>query len=178
MSYLSAISKMTEWSRFIFIQHHSNPNLCLNHWCQRQWSWPVLWRPTGPSNTKRDVFFLTGNWNAKVGHEEIPWVIGKFVLEVQNEAGKKVTALSREHTGHSKHPFRIIQEMILHMDITKGQYQNKTDYILCSCRWKSSIQSAKGKPRTDCGSDHQLLIAKFRLKLEKYEKPLGHSGTT
>ena len=60
--------------------------------------------------------------------------------------------------------------MILHMDITKGQYQNKIDYTLCSCRWKSSIQSAKGRPGTDCGSDHQLLIAKFRLKLKKMGK--------
>ena len=137
MSYLSAISKMTEWSRFIFIQHHSNPNLCLNHWCQRQWSWPVLRRPTGPSNTKRDVLFITGNWNAKVGHEGIPWVIGKFVLEVQNEAGKRLTALSREHTGHSKHPFPIIQETILHMDITKGQYQNKTDIFFVAVDGKA-----------------------------------------
>ena len=124
------------------------------------------------------VLFTIGDWNANIGSQETPGVTGKFGLGVQNEAGKRLTALSREHTGHSKHPFRIIQEIILHMDITKGQYQNKTDYILCSCRWKSSIQSAKRKPRTDCGSDLQLLIAKFRLKLEKYEKPLGHSGTT
>ena len=41
------------------------------------------------------------------------------------------------------------------------------DYILCSQRWRSSIQSAKTRPGADCGSDHQLLIAKFRLKLKK-----------
>ena len=165
---MGAISKMTEWSQFISkatIQCHSNPSLCPNHWCQRWWSWAVLWRPAKPSITKEDVLFSTGNWNAKVGYEEVPGVIGKFGLEVQNEAGQRLTALSREHTGHSKHP--IMREMILHMDITKGQYQNKIDYTLCSCRWKSSIQSAKGRPGTDCGSDHQLLIAKFRLKLQK-----------
>ena len=43
------------------------------------------------------------------------------------------------------------------------------DYILCSQRWRSSIQSAKTRPGTDCGSDHEL-IAKFRLKLKKVGK--------
>ena len=50
-----------------------------------------------------------------------------------------------------------------------GQHKNHTDYILCSHRWRSSIQSAK-RPGADCGSDHELLIAKFRLKLKKVGK--------
>ena len=48
-----------------------------------------------------------------------------------------------------------------------GQHRNQIDYILCSQRWRSSIQSAKTRPGADCGSDHELLIAKFRLKLNK-----------
>ena len=48
-----------------------------------------------------------------------------------------------------------------------GQYRNQIDYILCSQRWRSSIQSAKIRPGADCGSDYELLIAKFRLKLKK-----------
>ena len=51
-----------------------------------------------------------------------------------------------------------------------GQHQNQIDYILCSQRWRSSIQSAKTRPGTDCGLDHDLLIAKFRLKLKKAGK--------
>ena len=51
-----------------------------------------------------------------------------------------------------------------------GQYQNQIDYILCSQRWRSSIQSAKTRPGADCGSDHELLIGKFRLKLKKVWK--------
>ena len=51
-----------------------------------------------------------------------------------------------------------------------GQHQNQIDYILCSQRWRSSIQSAKTTPGVDCGSDHELLIAKFRLKLKKVGK--------
>ena len=41
---------------------------------------------------------------------------------------------------------------------------------LCSQRWGSSIQLAKIRPGADCGSDHELLIAKFRLKLKKIGK--------
>ena len=51
-----------------------------------------------------------------------------------------------------------------------GQYQNQIDYILCSQRCRSSIHSAKIRPGADCGSDHELLIAKFRLKLKKVGK--------
>ena len=50
-----------------------------------------------------------------------------------------------------------------------GQHQNQIDYILCSQRWRSSIQSTKTRPGADCASDHEL-IAKFRLKLKKVEK--------
>ena len=48
-----------------------------------------------------------------------------------------------------------------------GQYGNKIDYILCSRRWRNSIQSAKTRLGADCGLDHELLIAKFRLKWKK-----------
>ena len=51
-----------------------------------------------------------------------------------------------------------------------GQYQKQIDYILCSQRWRRSIQSAKTNPEADCGSDNELLIAKFRLKLKKLGK--------
>ena len=51
-----------------------------------------------------------------------------------------------------------------------GQYRNQIDYILCSQRWRSSIQPAKTRRGADCGSDHELLIAKFRLKLKKVGK--------
>ena len=50
------------------------------------------------------------------------------------------------------------------------QHRNQIDYILCSQRWKSCIQSTKTRPGADCGSDHELLIVKFRLKLKKVEK--------
>ena len=48
-----------------------------------------------------------------------------------------------------------------------GNYRIQIDYILCSQRWRSSIQSTKTRPGADCGSDHELCIAKFRLNLKK-----------
>ena len=51
-----------------------------------------------------------------------------------------------------------------------SQHQYQIDYILYSQRWRNSIQSAKTRPGTDCGLYHELLIAKFRLKLKKVEK--------
>ena len=57
-----------------------------------------------------------------------------------------------------------------------GQHRNQSDYILGSQRWRSSIQSAKTRPGADCGSDHELLIAKFRLKLKKVGKTTRSFG--
>ena len=51
-----------------------------------------------------------------------------------------------------------------------GQHQNNIGYIICCQRWGSSIESAQTRPEADCGSDHELLIAKFRLKLKKVGK--------
>ena len=64
---------------------------------------------------KKDVLFIIGDWNAKVGSQEIPEVTGKFGFGVQNEAGQRLI----EHTGHSKHPLPTTQEKTLHMDIIR-----------------------------------------------------------
>ena len=68
---------------------------------------------------KKDILFITRGWNAEVGSREIPGVTGKFGLEVQNESGKANRILSREYTGHMKHPLPTTQEMTLHVDITR-----------------------------------------------------------
>ena len=54
--------------------------------------------------------------------------------------------------------------------LSDGQHQNQIDYILHSQRWRRSIQSAKTRLGADCGSDYELLIAIFRLKLKKVRK--------
>ena len=113
----------------------------------------------------KDVLFIIGDWNAKVGRQEIPGTIGKFGLEVQNEAGQRLTefcqdnALVIANTLFQEHKRRLYT-----WTSPDGQHQNQTDYILCSQRWRSSIQSAKTRPGADCASDHEFLIAKLRLK--------------
>ena len=78
------------------IQYHSNPSL----WCdQKCWgSWMVLWRPTRPFRTNKDVLFIIGDWNAKVGSQETPGVTGKFGLGVCNEAGQRLIEFCQENT--------------------------------------------------------------------------------
>ena len=56
------------------------------------------------------------------------------------------------------------------MDIIRWSVPNQIDHILCSQKRRSSIQSAKARPGADCGSDHEFLIEKFRLKLKKVGK--------
>ena len=78
--------------------------------------------------------------------------------------------MPREHNGHSKHLFQQHKRTLYTWTSPDGQYRNQIDYILCSQRWRNSIQSAKTRPGADCGSDHGLLIDKHRLKLKKVEK--------
>ena len=78
--------------------------------------------------------------------------------------------MPKEPTGHSKHPLPSTQERFYTWTSPDGQHRNQIDYILCSQRWRSSIQSAKTRLGADCGSDHELLIAKFRLKVKKVGK--------
>ena len=76
----------------------------------------------------------------------------------------------RERTGHTNTLFQQHQRRLYTWTSPDGQHRNQIDYILCSQRWRSSIQSAKTRPGADCGSDQELLIAKFRLKLKKVGK--------
>ena len=120
---------------------------------------------------KTDVLFIIGDWNVKVGSQEIPGVTGKFGLGVWNEAGQRLiefcqqSALVIANTLFQQHKRRLYT-----WTSPDGQYRNQTDYILCSQRWRNSIQSAETRLGTDYGSDHELLIAKFRLKLKKVGK--------
>jgi len=120
---------------------------------------------------KKDVLFIIGDWNAKVGSQETSEVIGKFVLRVQNEAGQRLTEFSQENALVIANTFfQQHRKRLYTWTSPDGQHRNQIDYILCSQRWRSSIQSAKIRPGADCGSDHELLLAKFRLKLKKLGK--------
>ena len=68
---------------------------------------------------KKDVLFIIGDWNAKVGSQEIPVVTGKFGLGVQNEAGQRLTEFCQENALVIVKPLPTTQEKTLHMDITR-----------------------------------------------------------
>ena len=70
---------------------------------------------------KKDVLFIIGDWNAKVGSQETPGGTGKFSLGIRNEAGQRLInrVLPRKCTGHNKHPLPTTQEKTVYMDITR-----------------------------------------------------------
>ena len=68
---------------------------------------------------KKDVHFIIGDWNAKVGSQEISGVMGKFGWSTEQSRAKANRVLPREFTGHSKHPLPTTQEKTPHMDITR-----------------------------------------------------------
>ena len=120
---------------------------------------------------KINVLFIVGDWNAKVGSQETPGVTGKFGLGVQNEAGQRLLEFCQENTLVITNTlFQQHKRRLYTWTSPDGQQQKKTDYIIRSQRWRSSIQSAKTRPGADCDSYHELLIAKFRLKLKKVGK--------
>ena len=86
-------------------------------------------------NTPKDVLFIIGDWNAKVGSQERPGVTGKFVFGVQNEAGQKLTEFCQEtalviaNTLFQQHKRRLYT-----WTSQDGQHPNQIDYILCSQR--------------------------------------------
>ena len=96
---------------------------------------------------------------------------GKFGFGIQNESGQRLTEFCQEnaliiaHTLFQQHKRRLYT-----WTSPDDQHQNQIDYILCSQRWRSTIQSTKTRPGFDCSSDHELLIAKFKLKLKKVGK--------
>ena len=121
------------------------------------------------TNTKRRCPFHCGGLECRSRKSRNNWNNKQIWLwSTEWSRAKANRVLPRKRTGHSKHPLPTIQ--LYTWASPDGQQQNQIDYILCSQRWRSSIQSAKTRPGADCGSYHELLIAKFRLKLKKVGK--------
>ena len=120
---------------------------------------------------KKDILFIIGDWNAKVGSQETSGITGKFGLGVQNEPGQRLIEFCQENTLVTANTlFQQHKRRLYTWTSPDGQYRNQIDYILCNQRWRSFIQSAKIRPGANCGSVHELLIAKFRIKLKKVGK--------
>ncbi|CAF5074997.1 unnamed protein product, partial [Rotaria magnacalcarata] len=120
---------------------------------------------------KKDTIVIMGDWNAKVGSKPITGITGNFELGDQNEAGDRLLEFCHNNSLFITNTcFQQPKRRLYTWTSPNGQYKNQIDYILCSQRWRSSIQLAKTRPGADCGSDHELLIAKFQIKLKTTSK--------
>ena len=141
----------------------------------------VLWRPTRPfrTNTQKDVLFIIGDLNAKVGSQETPGVTGKFGLGVQNEAEQRLIEFCQENalvianTLFQQHKRRLYA-----WTSPDGRHQNQIDYILCSQRCRSFIQSAKQDQELTVAQIMNSLLPNSDLNWRKWWKPLDHSDMT
>ena len=89
---------------------------------------------------KKDVLFLIGDWNTKIGSQEIPGVTGKFGLGVEKEAGQRLIEFGQENALVIANTlFQHHKRRLYTWTSPDGQYQNQIDYILCSQRWRGSI---------------------------------------
>ena len=83
---------------------------------------------------QKDVLFITGDWNANIGSQEIPGVTDTFGLGVQNEAGQRLIEFCQENALVIANTLFQKHKKTLHMDITRWSIANQIDYILCSQR--------------------------------------------
>lgn len=122
---------------------------------------------------KRELLILMGDLNAKIGAhaDQLSCCAGKFGLGQRNERGERLLQFAEENnlvisnTFFQNHPRRLYTWIS-----PDGRYRNQIDYIMISSRWKSSIRNIHTLPGADCGSDHQLLVAKILLKLRVARK--------
>ena len=95
----------------------------------------------------KDVLFIIGNWNTKVGSQETPGATGKFGLGLQNEVGQRLIEFCQENTLVIANTlFQQHKRRFYTWSSPDGQNQNQIDYILCSQRWRSFIQSSETRP--------------------------------
>ena len=133
----------------------------------------VLWRPTRPfrTNTQKRCLFHYGGLECKSRKSRKPGVTGKFGLGIPNEAGQRLIEFCQENAlviantlfeQHKKRPYTWTS--------SDDQHQNQIDYIPCSQRWRSSIQSAKTRLGADCGSDHELPVDWSLIKVSHKDR--------
>ena len=130
----------------------------------------VLWRSTRPSgtNTQKRCPFHHRGLECKSGQPRDAWINGQIWHQSTKWSRAKAnTVFPTECSDHSKYPLPTTQETTLHMGITRWSILKSDWSYSFQLQIESSIQSAKSRLGADCGSDHELLIAKFRFKLKK-----------
>ena len=182
MQYLDAISKMTEWS------------VCFQ---DKPFSITAIQVYAPTSNTKeaeqfyedlqdfleltpkKDILFIIGDWNAKVGSQETPGVTGKFGLGVQNELGQRLTEFCQENTlGIANTLLQQEQEKTLHMDITIWSIL-KSDWLYSfQLKMEKFYTVSKTKTRSWLWLRSWTPYCQIQTYWRKLGKPLDHSSMT
>ena len=125
---------------------------------------------------KKDVLFIIGDWNAKVGSQETPGATGKFGLGVQAEAGQRLIEFCPENAlVISNTLFQQHRRRLYTWTSTDGQHRNQSDYILCSQRCNLYSHQKQDWELTVAQIMNSLLP---NSDLKKVGKPLDHSGMT
>ena len=178
-----AISFSNAWKRKLKVKSLSHVRLLATPWTaahqappsmgfsrQEYWSGVPLPSPKPSRTPKKDVLFIIGDWNAKVGSQEIPGVTGKFGLGVQNEAGKRVTEFFQENALVIANTLFQQHKRRLHMDITRWS-TSKADWLYSLQPKMEKLYTAN---KNTTGSWLWLRswnpYVKFKLKLKKVQK--------
>ena len=128
---------------------------------------------------KKDVLFIIGDWNAKVGSQETPGVTGKFGLGVRNEAWQRLIQFCQEsalviaNTLFQQHKRRLYT-----WTSPDGPHWNEIDNILCSQRWEALYSQQKQDWELTVAQIMNSLLPNSDLNWRKYGKSLDHSGMT
>ena len=130
---------------------------------------------------QKDVLFITGDWNEKVGSQEILVVTGKFGLGVQNEAGQRLTEFCKENVlviestlfQHKRREERQHKRRLYTWTSPCGQYRNRL-IIFFAAKDGDPLYSQQKQ-------DQELTVAQimnslFRLKLKRVGKTTDHPG--
>ena len=133
----------------------------------------VLWRPTRSfrTNTQKRCPFHYRGLECKSRKSRNTWSNQQIWPRSTDEAEQRLIEFCQENAlVIANNLFQQHKRRLYTRTSPDGQHWNQTDYILCSQRWRIYLQSAKTRPGADCSSDHELLIAKFRVKLKKVGK--------
>ena len=139
----------------------------------RRWNWTAPWRPKRASrtNTRKRYPFRHRGLECKSRKSGNTWSNRQVWPWSTRWSRERLTEFRQENALVIANTLFLQHKRWLYTWTSlDDQYWNQNDYILCSWRWRSSIQSEKTRLGADCGSDHELLIEKFRLKLKKVGK--------
>ena len=120
---------------------------------------------TMESIKRSDYLIVLGDFNAILGNEKVPCVTGSHGTGIRNNSGQRLLEfcsandLFVTNTGFRHHLRRKTTWIS-----PDGRTKNEIDYILIRSRFKSSALNCRAYPKADCGSDHNLVAARLRLR--------------